>query len=428
MRSRSTQTLLAALSTGALATSAATAQTLITDNFEADSSADYTLVDDGAPDGAQAWAFNYTNLGIPPAPRSGAGETNGVLFTANDTMAVADHWTAFHNTAVTADSYRITVDVWMNFVGASGTTEYAHIGAGGDGATFNSVFTPISGSGAFLAFTGDGGSSSSDYRWFRDAANTPAGDSDSTTLPNSHPSYLGHGSRNTDQFFMDLFPAPPSTIVGSPSNIWTTVEVEVDNLNGVISFRFDGVLTYQGGFDGRLDGLVSIGLCDVFSSVSLPQNFTIYDNLLVEEDTFTIGDNYCMAAPNSTGGTSSISATGSVLVARNNVVLQATDLPNQAFGYFLTSQTQGFNMMPGGSAGNLCLDGAVGRYVGAGQIQNSGAVGAFDLAIDLTQHPQPTGFVSVMPGETWNFTTWHRDSMGGSATSNFTDGLRIVFQ
>ncbi|MEM9378923.1 MAG: hypothetical protein AAGB93_03160 [Planctomycetota bacterium] len=428
MSSRRHHSFLAALSTGALVTGAASAQTLITDNFEVDSSADYTLVDDGVPDGSQIWAFDYTALSIPPAPRSAAGETSGVVFTANDAGGVADHWTAFHNTAVTADSYRLTVDVWMNFVGASGTTEYSHIGVGGDGATFNSVFTPISGSGAFLAFTGDGGSSSSDYRWFRDAANTPAGDADSTTLPNSHPSYLGHGSRESDPFFQDLFPAPPSTIPGSPSNIWTTVQIDVDNINGVISFRFDGVLTYQGGFDGRLDGLVSIGLCDVFSSISLPTNFTIYDNLLVEEGAFTIGDNYCDAVPNSTGNPSTISATGSVLVARNNVTLRTSDLPNQAFGYYLTSMTQGFTMMPGGSVGNLCLDGSIGRYVGPGQVQNAGGVGSFELAIDLNAHPTPVGLVAVMPGETWNFTTWHRDNVGGTATSNFSNGLRVVFQ
>ncbi|MDG1984154.1 MAG: hypothetical protein P8M11_06290, partial [Planctomycetota bacterium] len=72
--------------------------------------------------------------------------------------------------------------------------------------------------------------------------------------------------------------------------------------------------------------------------------------------------------------------------------------------------------------------GAIGRYVGPGQIVNSGATGEVTLPLDLTQTPQPTGFVSVQPGETWNFQAWYRDSVGGSATSNFTDGLSITFQ
>jgi hypothetical protein len=101
--------------------------------------------------------------------------------------------------------------------------------------------------------------------------------------------------------------------------------------------------------------------------------------------------------------------------------------PN-AFGYFLTSTTQGFVANPGGSMGNLCLAGSIGRYVGPGQIQNSGAAGAISLPLDLTQTPQPTGSVAIVAGQTWNFQAWYRDAVGGSATSNFTDGLSIGFQ
>ena len=109
-------------------------------------------------------------------------------------------------------------------------------------------------------------------------------------------------------------------------------------------------------------------------------------------------------------------------------MLEATVLPQNSFGFFVTSMGQGFVMNPGGSAGNLCLSGAVGRYVGSGQIQNSGTAGAFSLAVNLTQHPTPTGFISVAPAETWNFQVWFRDSDMGVPTSNFTDGLEITFQ
>ncbi|MEM6572582.1 MAG: hypothetical protein AAF957_29475, partial [Planctomycetota bacterium] len=71
---------------------------------------------------------------------------------------------------------------------------------------------------------------------------------------------------------------------------------------------------------------------------------------------------------------------------------------------------------------------AIGRYVGPGQVLNSSAAGEASLVLDLTQTPQPNGFVSIQPGETWNFQGWHRDSLMGSATSNFTDGLEILFQ
>jgi hypothetical protein len=48
--------------------------------------------------------------------------------------------------------------------------------------------------------------------------------------------------------------------------------------------------------------------------------------------------------------------------------------------------------------------------------------------IDLTTIPTPTGFVAAQPGEMWQFQAWFRDSIGGQATSNFTDGLSITLQ
>ncbi|MEM9379552.1 MAG: hypothetical protein AAGB93_06325 [Planctomycetota bacterium] len=141
-----------------------------------------------------------------------------------------------------------------------------------------------------------------------------------------------------------------------------------------------------------------------------------------------IGTNYCVANANSTGATGSIAAAGSAVATDNDLTLTASDLPNQAFGFFLTSTTQDQIANPGGSAGNLCLGGAIGRYVGAGQIQNSGTAGEFSLVLDLTQTPTPNGLVTIVAGETWNFQAWHRDLVSGVPTSNFTDGTSVLFQ
>lgn len=419
--------LLLSAATAALPTTGLSQSILISDDFESGSSASYTAVDDGSPDGSQTFGFDYVAAGIPLAPRSAAGDTGGLKLTANDTAGAVDAWTVYHDTPVSASRYKLTVDVWMNFVGTSGTTEYAQVGVAGDGASSNSILSPVSGSGAYIAFTGDGGSVT-DYSWFRDCNNASPTDPECNTMPSSHPSYLGHGTNASESFFQTLFPAPPSTNAGSPGNIWTTLEIEVDNFSGVISFSFDGTLTYQGDFAGSLDGRVSLGLFDRFTSLSGPTNFALYDNLVVETLLTPIGTNYCTAAANSTGASGAISALGSETAADNNVVLTSSSLPPNSFGFFLTSQTQGFTPMPGGSAGNLCLSGSIGRYVGPGQIKNSGAGGEFSLTLDLASTPQPTGLVSVQAGETWNFTTWHRDAVGGTATSNFTDGLEVQFQ
>ena len=161
--------------------------------------------------------------------------------------------------------------------------------------------------------------------------------------------------------------------------------------------------------------------------VVLDDPTTDLDAVFILELESTIGTSYCMTNTNSTGTTGLLTAEGVTATAANDVVLTATQLPANAFGYFITSQTQGFVMNPAGSAGNLCLTGALGRYVGPGQVLNSGAPGSFSLVLDLTMTPTPMGLVSVIAGETHNFQAWHRDSDAGVATSNLTNGLSIDF-
>ncbi|MEM9379543.1 MAG: hypothetical protein AAGB93_06280 [Planctomycetota bacterium] len=139
------------------------------------------------------------------------------------------------------------------------------------------------------------------------------------------------------------------------------------------------------------------------------------------------GTNYCVGNPNSTGAVGALTASGSNEIADNDVTLLASELPTAAFGYFIVSRIEGFVTNPGGSAGNLCLGGAIGRYIGPGQIQQTDATGSFSLPIDLTMVPQSTGFVAVQPNETWRFQAWHRDGSPAGPTSNFTVGLEILF-
>ncbi len=140
-----------------------------------------------------------------------------------------------------------------------------------------------------------------------------------------------------------------------------------------------------------------------------------------------VGVNYCTANANSTGLVATMDGSGTTTVSDNDLTLGADNLPAFAFAFFITSRSQGFVTNPAGSEGNLCLSGAIGRYVGPGQIQQAGTSGRIELALDLTMVPQPLGFVPAMAGDTWNFQAWYRDAVGGMATSNFTDGLEVIF-
>ncbi|MEM8709641.1 MAG: choice-of-anchor B family protein, partial [Planctomycetota bacterium] len=139
-----------------------------------------------------------------------------------------------------------------------------------------------------------------------------------------------------------------------------------------------------------------------------------------------LGQTYCMANANSTGQVATIQGAGSSMAAANDVSLTAVQLPPNATGYFIVSSQQGFAASAGGSSGNLCLGGAIGRYVS--QAASSGATGSLDLLVDVAAVPQPLGSVAIQSGETWSFQCWFRDAIGGAPTSNFSEGYAITFQ
>lgn len=141
-----------------------------------------------------------------------------------------------------------------------------------------------------------------------------------------------------------------------------------------------------------------------------------------------IGIRYCQAVPSSTGFEAELIAVGSTVAASNDVTLAATLMPAGSFGFFLVSSDRGFTANPGGSAGNLCLAGSIGRYVRPGEVRQADATGRFELRIDLMGIPTPTGSVAATAGARFAFQAWFRDTdPQGVPTSNFTRGLELQF-
>ncbi len=214
---------------------------------------------------------------------------------------------------------------------------------------------------------------------------------------------------------------------------------DVRNISNAREITIDGAVTIFSGMGSVMTdvGQFAIGTFTAAGTTQLVNFDTLgtsgragISGIMVRVDNGGgIGTNYCgPAVNNSTGAPASISSAGSAVALNNDLTLTTMNMPANAFGFFITSQMQGFAANPGGSDGNLCLSGAIGRYVGPGQIQNSGPAGMISLVLDLTNTPQPTGAVAVVAGETWNFQTWFRDtSSSGGATSNFSDGLQVDF-
>jgi hypothetical protein len=104
------------------------------------------------------------------------------------------------------------------------------------------------------------------------------------------------------------------------------------------------------------------------------------------------------------------------------------DTKRDAFAYFICSLTPGSVNLPGGSAGRLCLSGAIGRLVG-GQILTTGSNGSISIDFSPGNLPSPSGPVAAAAGETWHFQCWHRDIAPGSvSTSNFSNAVAVTFQ
>lgn len=154
-----------------------------------------------------------------------------------------------------------------------------------------------------------------------------------------------------------------------------------------------------------------------------------YTMTIAETTSAGLGAIVCEGVPNTTGVPGKMRVTGSVQVQSNSSTLHAFDLPANVFGFFNGSEQPGFVANPGGSEGNLCIAGGfIARFVGPGQIMNTGSAGVAELTPDLGAVPGPTGTRSIAAGDTWYFQFWHRDVIGGSQSSNFTGALRVRFE
>ncbi len=144
------------------------------------------------------------------------------------------------------------------------------------------------------------------------------------------------------------------------------------------------------------------------------------------------GNVYCLSNPNSTGVNSTLSTAGSPVAADDNFELIAS-IPPLSFGFFITSQDQGFVANPAGSEGNLCLGGTLGRFVAPGQVKNSGVAGQITLSTTLGEWslaaiPTAIGPYAAMTGIRTNFQLWHRDVVAGMVVSNFSNAKTILWQ
>lgn len=131
-----------------------------------------------------------------------------------------------------------------------------------------------------------------------------------------------------------------------------------------------------------------------------------------------LGSNYCVGAPNSAGPGAVMSASGSHVVAQNDLTLSASGLPVGEFAMFLMAPDA--TQVPFGD-GFLCLAGELSRFLPPAPVGSSGVI---SRPVDLTV---PPAVDRIVPGVTFHFQCWFRDPPAGGAGFNLSDGLSISF-
>ncbi|HEY3245163.1 MAG TPA: PEP-CTERM sorting domain-containing protein [Phycisphaerae bacterium] len=283
-----------------LAVSPAPATPLFSENFEIDPTANWT-VNNGPGTQAANFFFDYSTVGIPPAP-NGAG-TRGMKLQANLTGGVFSGFSVSPMGQNFTGDYTLNFDWWANFNGpfpggGSGSTNLSTFGIGTSGTI--AQWPGGTQDSVWFAATGDGGSAS-DYRAYSTAA--------PTSYPSGSPVYAapGGGINNTNAYYavfggvmapaaqLALFPQQTgTTAVGSAGMAWH--QVVIDKSGNSATWRVDGLLiaTIDLNTVTLGGGDIFFGHSDINATSSTDPNapsllFTLIDNITVVPEPGTLG-------------------------------------------------------------------------------------------------------------------------------------------
>jgi hypothetical protein len=256
---------------------------LFQDNFDTDSSANWTVLNaanDGVSDFEAMFNFDYSQLNIPPAP-NGNGSTLGLFLTVNklDMDASASVVNLYPHNQSFSGNYALRFDMWQNLLPAlATTTEYVLAGLNHSGTKTN--WWRSGGVPAGWTFDGDWYTLETDGQASPNFVNYS-----SPTTSGNNPTMLTAGTNSVG--FVNVFKSPPWTIAGSPgvndagaTGPWA--EVELSQINGVQTLKIDNttILTYSNSTPYTA-GNIMIGYLDAFDSIGDNNTYTIIDNVRV---------------------------------------------------------------------------------------------------------------------------------------------------
>ncbi len=215
-----------------------TATLLYSENFDTDHTANWVVNPSALVDYVADLFFDYSSVGIPPAPNTTGGTTRGAKLQANLYSAV------FGGVSIspaglnlTPTDYALRFDLWQNFngpmpAGGNGSTQISGGGVGTAGTT--PQWPGGTQDSVWFATAGDGGSSV-DYRAYSSAAPTGYGDTSGVFAAgnvagvrnNTHPYYAEFGQDTAPAEQLFLYPGQTgATAAGAQAFVWRDIVIE----------------------------------------------------------------------------------------------------------------------------------------------------------------------------------------------------------
>ena len=281
------------------------AAVIFTDDFETDTSANYNINSSGG-NNAATFAFDYSTIGIPPAPNS-AGTTRGLKLEANylnsnDATEIFSGLSVSPTGFSVTGDFDITFDLWQNSIGpftgtsgdgGSGSTQVTDYGWGtaGDSAQW------AGGRDSVVFGTTGEGNSGFDWRVYPNdalavSASPPyvADPAEGDTRNNLHPYYVANFPGQAPPAAQTaLFPASQTGAPQDGTTAFAWHEVLISKRGDTLSWSVDGVpianvdLTGVGTLGGSN---VFFGQSDINATASADANarallFGLVDNVVV---------------------------------------------------------------------------------------------------------------------------------------------------
>lgn len=264
------------------------------DNFDTDTSAQWT-VNQAHPDSNQAtFNFDYSTVGIPPAPHTTNATTRGLKLEANigaptfTGLSVSPTGKGFEG------DYRLSFDMWINYNGplpAGGTGSTLSFAAGVGTSGTLAQFPGTSVEGVLFSVTGDGGSGTDWRAYVATGAALPtnsgayAAGMHSTVLNNTDPYYAPFGRAAAPEAQLAIYPEQTGLVsAGAPGMAWHEVSIERRGTN--ISWFVDNLRISTITLTNKeISTNIFVGFFDINATQTGNQDlsFGLVDNLRVEQ-------------------------------------------------------------------------------------------------------------------------------------------------